>query len=185
MLVNKQNFICVYSCSPFWHYQLSSASCKISGGIINVMHLNHPQTSPHPTPNSWKNCLPRNWSLVPKRLGTFALPLISLVAQTVKHLPTMRQSWVRSLGWEDPLEKEMATHSSTLAWRIQWMEEPGGLYLFSRCLLPTLFGWRPLVVEACLGRRPSPGFPRPAGLALAFVSLRPHWAGFSWSRAVS
>lgn len=49
------------------------------------------------------------------------------------------------------------------------MEEPGGLYLFSRCLLPTLFGWRPLVVEACLGRRPSPGFPRPAGLALAFA----------------
>ena len=38
-----------------------------------------------------------------------------LVAQTVKHLPTMRETWVRSLGWEDPLEKEMATHSSTLA----------------------------------------------------------------------
>ena len=42
----------------------------------------------------------------------------------VKHLPAM---WVRSLGWEDPLEKEMATHSSILAWRILWMEEPGGL----------------------------------------------------------
>ena len=42
----------------------------------------------------------------------------SLVAQTVKHLPTMRETWVRSLGWEDPLEKEMVTHSSTLAWRI-------------------------------------------------------------------
>ena len=51
----------------------------------------------------------------------------SLVAQRVKHLPAMRETWVRSLGWEDPLEKEMATHSSTLAWRIPWTEEPGRL----------------------------------------------------------
>ena len=48
---------------------------------------------------------------------------IPLVAQTVKHLPTMRETQVRSLGREDPLEKEMATHSSTLAWKIPWMEE--------------------------------------------------------------
>ena len=48
----------------------------------------------------------------------------SLVAQTVKRLPAV---WVRSLGWEDPLEKEMATHSSTLAWKILWTEEPGRL----------------------------------------------------------
>ena len=51
----------------------------------------------------------------------------SLVAQMVKHLPAMRETWVRSLGWEDPLEKEMATHSSILAWRIPWTEEPGRL----------------------------------------------------------
>ena len=51
----------------------------------------------------------------------------SLVAQTVKRLPAVRETWVRSLGWEDPLEKEMATHSSTLAWKIPWTEEPGGL----------------------------------------------------------
>ena len=50
-----------------------------------------------------------------------------LVAQTVKHLPAMQETWVRSLGQEDPLEKEMATHSSILAWRIPWTEEPGGL----------------------------------------------------------
>ena len=50
-----------------------------------------------------------------------------LVAQTVKRLPTMRKIWVRSLGWEDPLEKEMATHSSTLVWKILWMEEPDRL----------------------------------------------------------
>ena len=46
----------------------------------------------------------------------------SLVAQLVKNPPTMQETWVRSLGWEDPLEKEMATHFSTLAWKIPWME---------------------------------------------------------------
>ena len=51
----------------------------------------------------------------------------SLVAQMVKHLPTMRETRVQSLGREDPLEKEMATHSSTLAWKIPWIEEPGRL----------------------------------------------------------
>ena len=51
----------------------------------------------------------------------------SLVAWTVKRLPTMRETRVRSLGQEDPLEKEMATHSSIHAWKIPWTEEPGGL----------------------------------------------------------
>ena len=51
----------------------------------------------------------------------------SLVAQTVKNLPAVWETGVRSLGWEDPLEKGMATHSSILAWRIPWLEEPGGL----------------------------------------------------------
>ena len=51
----------------------------------------------------------------------------SLVAQRVKSLPAMRETWDPSLGREDPQEKEMATHSSILAWRIPWMEEPGGL----------------------------------------------------------
>ena len=53
--------------------------------------------------------------------------LSSLVAQRLKRLPPMRETWVRSLGQEDPLEKEMATHSSILAWRIPWMGEPGRL----------------------------------------------------------
>ena len=51
----------------------------------------------------------------------------SLMAQTVKNPPTLQETWVQSLGWEDPLEKGMATHSSILAWRIPWTEEPGGL----------------------------------------------------------
>ena len=49
------------------------------------------------------------------------------MAQRLKPLPAMRETWVLSLGREDPLEKEMATHSSTLAWRIPWREEPGRL----------------------------------------------------------
>ena len=51
----------------------------------------------------------------------------SLVAQTVKHLPAMQETWVQSLGREDLLEKDMAAHSSILAWRTPWTEEPGGL----------------------------------------------------------
>ena len=51
----------------------------------------------------------------------------SLVAQRVKRLPTMREAWVQSLGWEDPLGKEMATHSGTPVWKIPWTEKPGRL----------------------------------------------------------
>ena len=53
----------------------------------------------------------------------------SLGAQTIKNLLAMQEIWVWSLGWEDPLEKGMATHSSILAWRIPWTEEPNGLYI--------------------------------------------------------
>ena len=55
------------------------------------------------------------------------LGLSSLIAQLVKNLPERQETWVRFLGWEDPLEKEMAIHSSILAWRILWTEEPGRL----------------------------------------------------------
>ena len=51
----------------------------------------------------------------------------SLIAQLVNHLPAMKEIWVRFLGLEDPLEKEMATHSSILTWEIPWTEEPGRL----------------------------------------------------------
>ena len=53
--------------------------------------------------------------------------MASLIAQLVNNLPAMQETWVRFLGWEDPLEKEMAIHSSILAWKIPWTEEPGGL----------------------------------------------------------
>ena len=55
------------------------------------------------------------------------LPWTALVAQTVKNLPAMKETWVRSLGWEDPPEKGMATHASILVWKIPQTEEPGRL----------------------------------------------------------
>ena len=55
------------------------------------------------------------------------VPIPLLVAQMVKHLPTMQETRVQSLGREEPLEEEMATHSSTVAWEIPWMEDPGRL----------------------------------------------------------
>ena len=62
-----------------------------------------------------------------KFVTVFRLFWASLVAQRLKHLPGMQETQARSLGGEDPLEKELATHSSTLAWRIPWREEPGRL----------------------------------------------------------
>ena len=58
--------------------------------------------------------------------------MASWVAQMVKTLPAMRETWVRSLGREDPLEKGMAAHSNILAWRIPWTEEPGRLQSMGR-----------------------------------------------------
>ena len=49
------------------------------------------------------------------------------ITQSVKNLPAMQETWVRFLGWEDPLDKEMAIHSSIIAWKVPWIEEPGGL----------------------------------------------------------
>ena len=63
--------------------------------------------------------------------------LASLVVQRLKRLPAMWETWVLSLGREDPLEKEMATHSSILAWRIPWKEELGGLQSTGRKELDT------------------------------------------------
>ena len=62
------------------------------------------------------------------------------IAQSVKHLPSVRETWVQSLSREDSLEKEMATHSSTLAWRIPWTEEPSGL---------RFVGWQELDTTWC------------------------------------
>ena len=60
-------------------------------------------------------------------MGIVISNITFLVVQAVKNPPAMQEAWLRFLGWEDPLEKEMATLSSILAWRIPWTEEPGGL----------------------------------------------------------
>ena len=89
-------------------------------------HFPAPAPAPAPAPSNLRctlhNALPQIFPT------TLAIRWASLVAQRLKHLPTTQETWVRSLGWEDPLEKEMATHSSSLAWRIPWTEEPGGLW---------------------------------------------------------
>ena len=72
-------------------------------------------------------CEPQGSLILVLILNTLSLKKISLLAQRLKRLPPMRETWVRSLGREDPLEKEMATHSSILAWRIPWTEEPSRL----------------------------------------------------------
>ena len=59
-------------------------------------------------------------------IHTYLTDWASLVAQLVKHLPAVQENWIRFLGQEDPLEKEMATGSSILTWEIPWAEEPGG-----------------------------------------------------------
>ena len=100
---------------------------------VRSIHISSPSCTslPYPSP-----CTSPFSCRLPFTKDLSALTLISkyvcffgasLVAQTVKHLPTMRETWVRSLGREDPLEKEMATHSSTLVWKIPWTEEPGRL----------------------------------------------------------
>ena len=71
--------------------------------------------------------LSKNWRMFLENVCILIIDWGSLVAQRVKHLLPMQETQVRSLGWEDPLEKEMATHSSSLAWKILWTESPGGL----------------------------------------------------------
>ena len=101
-------------------------NCVYSGHAC-LSALTHAHTRPViPKPIWWQIYEVRH----PKKLPLtqkYALPWASLVAQSVKNLPAVQERWVRSLGWEDPLEKEMATCSSILTWKISWTEEPGGL----------------------------------------------------------
>ena len=96
--------------TPDPYYQLlelTSKIKKIQTHLFSVWSPSHQQ-------EIWKE-LPSSGSWAP------------LVAQEVKNLPAIQETWVRSLSWEDPLEEGMATHSSILAWRIPWTEEPSGL----------------------------------------------------------
>ena len=87
----------------------------------------HPAYLTYKQITSWEMPGCMKHKLKSRLLGEISITSDSLVAQMVKRLPAMWETWVRFLGREDPLEKEMATHSSTLAWKIPWMEEPDRL----------------------------------------------------------
>ena len=132
------------------------------------------------------------------------LRIASLVAQRLKHLPAMRETWVWSLGQEDPLEKGMTTHSSTLAWRIPWTEEAGRCTLVCACLVTKFFltawtaahqaprsmgfsiqeYWNGLPFPPPPGSLPNPGIePTSPASLLHFKWVLYHWATgeASWS----
>ena len=81
-----------------------------------------------------------NWELK-TQFNNYDKFRVSLVAQMVKSLPAIQETWVQSLGWEDHLEKEMATYSSILAWKIPWTEEPGRLQSMGRKESDTYGKW--------------------------------------------
>ena len=95
--------------------------------------------------------LPSSCEIIPRRHSLSPPTRAFLVAQLVKNLPAMQETWVQSLGREDPPEKRMATRSSVLIWEIPWTEEPGGLQSMgckkvvwlTRSLSPSLPGWWP------------------------------------------
>ena len=104
-----------------------SSLYRESGLTSSVSGVAEPPPGPHRA--SFRSTLFLTLPTAPWGIGfiTSLYRWASLGAQTVQRLPTMRKTWVQSLGREDLLETEMATHSSTLAWGIPWMEEPGGL----------------------------------------------------------
>ena len=105
-------------------------SLQLCSTLCDPKDYGPPDSSVHghsPGKNTGVDCHALLQGFSPPRNWTWVSCLASVVAQRLKHLPAMRETWVRSLGREVPLEKEMATHSSILAWRIPRTEEPGGL----------------------------------------------------------
>ena len=110
-------------------------SRKVTDTVSSTEDCNHNMVRKMKEDNHGYNRTPGNTLLPATHTANmnlfYELPWLltprSLVDHMVKNLPAMQETGVRSLGWEDPLEKEMATHSSILAWRIPWTGEPGGL----------------------------------------------------------
>ena len=141
--------VCVLSCfSPVWLFETLWTVALQSPLSMGFSRQEYWSGSPLPSPGDLPDTeFKRVFSATPV-LKADSLPLshqgspnhnivlvklnchnvwVSLVAQMVKNLPAMKETWIQSLGWEDPLEEGMATYSSILVWRIQWTEEPGGL----------------------------------------------------------
>ena len=90
--------------------------------MLGISRYFRHSSCPHRSQSGRRNNLPsRKEKIILHRIGT------SLVAQSVKNLPAVQENWVPSLDLEEPLEKGMPTHSSILAWKIPWTEDPGGL----------------------------------------------------------
>ena len=107
----------------YWSFSLSISPSKEYSGLISFRIDWFDLLA---TQGTFKRNVITKWRMA-KNCNRLRNKLDSLVAQTVKHLPAMPETRVQSLGRENPLEKEMATHSSILAWEIPWTEEPGGL----------------------------------------------------------
>ena len=135
---SRQEYWSGLPCPPPGHFPNLSNVSRIGGRFFTIWATREALLKPVVTSNSvdsqWE--LQMSWGLgtfettILRNLGKdWALKQVgaSLVAQRLKHLPVMQETQVQSLGREDPLEKEMATHSSIIPWRIPWMEEPGGL----------------------------------------------------------
>ena len=110
--MDKEDVVCIYI-----YIKCNLLSHKKDQIWVNCSEVDEPRTCY----TEWRRSEREKQILNINAYGT------SLVAQMVKHLSTMRETWVQSLGWEDLLEKEMAIHSSTIAWKIPWTEEPGRL----------------------------------------------------------
>ena len=101
--------------------------------LFDPMHYSPPDSSVYGILQArilWQVAMPSSRGFSQPKDGpliSWVLCIAGLVAQMGKNLPAMQETWVRSLGWEDPLEEGIATHSSILVWRIPWTEEPGGL----------------------------------------------------------
>ena len=123
-IIQDDSVCCVQGCCT-WHCDLER--CEQQSCAQPMRNTPHPQVLYKAAP---LGAFHGECVLYNKTSGLYILCSKNkalLVAQMVKRLPTMWETWVQSLGREDPLEKKMATHSSTLAWRIPWKEEPGGL----------------------------------------------------------
>ena len=118
-----KGLLCISSKNVFYTPYFTKGRCSIHSSYYFLLWSLRVtcEYRMHPTRGRWASPSNRRVALY---LGG---SLASLVAQRLKRLPAMQETWVRSLGWEDPLVKEMATHSSILAWRIPWTEEPGTL----------------------------------------------------------
>ena len=111
-------------------------SCSVVSDSLRPHGLQHTRPPcPSPTPRVYPNSCPLSqWCHYHYHM--IIIIMTSLVAQMVKHLPTMQETWVQSLGQEDLLKKEMATHSSILVWKTPWTEEPGRLQSMGSHMMP-------------------------------------------------